>query len=101
MLLLGSSRSHYLVVVTLLDQLDPKELNWSQLSRLLGNLLPSLSDGPQFDLHHFFDGTKPNLEFSGIVFKFLMDRDRAGSLWVNPQKYVNLATQLLKILRDK
>jgi hypothetical protein len=104
MSLLASSPPHYLAVVTLLDQLDPKELNWSELLRILGDRLQSPSDGPQFGLHAIFGGMKPHLEFlefSGTAVKFLTDRDRAGSLWVNPQMYVNLATQLFKILHDK
>jgi hypothetical protein len=89
--------SHYLAVFMLLDQLDPKEDNWVQLSLIL-------EGRPSFvpeNLRVLFDGMKSNIEFSRIVSEFLMDRNRAGSLWVNLQTYVNLATQLLSILRDK
>ena len=87
--------SHYLAVVTLLDQQDPKECIWQQLSVILEGR-PSL-----YKRLLLFDGTKSSIEFSRIVSKFLMDRDRAGSFWVNLQRYVNLATQLSKILHDK
>jgi hypothetical protein len=96
MFLSASSWSHYLAVVTLLDQLDPKEYTWQQLSVILEGQSP-FAPNELF----LFDGMKSNIEFSRIVSKFLMDRDRAGSFWVNPQTYVNLATPLLKILHDK
>jgi hypothetical protein len=95
------SRSHYLAVVTLLDQLDPKEYNWRQISLLLKGE-PSILAEELLRVLFQVDGTKSNIKFSQIVVsKFLMDRDRAGSLWVNLQTYVNLATQLLNTLRDK
>jgi hypothetical protein len=80
------------------DQLDLKEFEWSQLSQNLEDqsLLPPSGF---MDFHDIFDNTKSNIEFSQTVSKFLMDRNRAGSLWVNLQMYVNLGTQLLKILR--
>jgi hypothetical protein len=125
------SRSHSLAVVALLDQLGPKEYNWPQLSPILeGTLsLPELLDQldpkvdwlllekfPRFkspkeemvmghlnflNLHDLFHGIKSNIEFSQIVSKFLVDQNRAGSLWVNLHSYVNLATQLLDILHDR
>jgi hypothetical protein len=92
---------YYLAIVTLLDQLDPKEYNWLGLSMILRDLfrvvnLPFIPE----KLRDLFGGTK-YIEFSRIVSKFLMERDRAGFFWVNPQTYVILATQFLKILRDK
>jgi hypothetical protein len=96
MFLSASSRSHFLAVVTLLDQLGPKEFIWQQLSVILEGQSPFPKN-----LLVLFDETKSSIEFSRIASKFLMDRDRAGSFWVNLQSYVNLATQFLKILRDK
>jgi hypothetical protein len=98
MYLSASSRSHYLAVVTLLDQLDPKVCNWQWISLLLEG---ESSFFAEHLLQVLFDGTKSHIEFSQIVSKFLLDRNRAGSLWVNLQTYVNLGTQFLKILRDK
>ena len=89
---------HYLAVITLLDQLDLKEYNWKQVSVILRVQLPIIPPAKFLDL---FDETKSNKELSRIVSKFLMDQDRAGPLWVNHQIYVDLATQLLKILCDK
>jgi hypothetical protein len=89
------SGSHYFAVVTLLDQLDPKEYKWERVSVILqGEFLPAHC----FDL---FGGTKENIQYSRIVSKFVMDGARAGLLWVNSQTYVNLATYVLDILRDK
>jgi hypothetical protein len=96
MSLSAQSRPHFLAVVTLLDELDPKECNWPRLSVIL----PGRAFVPEKFLV-LFDGAKSNIEFSRMVSKFLMDRDRAGSLWVNLQTYVSLAIQLLSILRDK
>ena len=102
MSLTASSRSHYyLTVVTLLDQLDPKELSfWQQVQVVLQRRIPfeGISPNKFFTL---FDGMKFNIEFTRIVSKFLMDRDRAGSLWVNSDKYAGLAPFILEILRDK
>ena len=44
---------------------------------------------------------KANIEFSRIVSKFLIDKDRAGSLRVNSQMYMNLTLHLLKFLSDR
>ena len=98
MSLSASSRSHYLAVFSLLNQLDPKEYNWKGLSVVLQGHLPIVPP-PDRSLDPF-GGTKLNIQFNQIVSNFLMDRDRAGS-WVNPQTYVNLATRFLKIMRDK
>jgi len=96
MCLFPSSQSHYcLTVVTLLDQLDPKEYNWTQHPVILQDLFIS---GNFLDL---IDRMKANIEFSQIVSKFLMDRERAGLFWVNSQKYVDLARYLLEFLHDK
>jgi len=85
---------YYLTAITLLDQLDQKEYNWKKLPVILQGLFP-------FIPLNLFGGTNTDIEFSRIVSKFLMDRDRAGILWVNPHVYVNLATYLLKILHDE
>ena len=92
-----SSQSHYLAVVTLLDQLDPTEYDWQRLSVILEGRSPSALE----NLLVLFDGTKSNYEFSQIVFKFLMDRDRAGFFWVNFQTYADLARCILEFLYDK
>jgi hypothetical protein len=90
------SRIHrYLPVVTLLDQLDPKEFNWKQVSVILQDRSPFA------ELRLLFGGTKSNIEFSRIMSKFLLDRERAGLFWVNSQKYADLASHLLEFLRDK
>jgi hypothetical protein len=91
-----SAIRYYFAVVTLLDQLDPKEYNWRRVSVILqGRLL----DVPT-RLSDLFGGTKANVEFSRIVSKFLMDRDRAGLHWVNSRTYANLARHILEFLRD-
>jgi hypothetical protein len=93
------SRSHYyLTIVTLLHQLDPKEYNWRLVSVILQGRLPSVLLRKLRDL---FGGTTENIEFSWIVSKFLMDRERAGLLWVNTQKYADLARYILRFLRNK
>jgi len=46
-------------------------------------------------------GPDLNIEFTQIVSKFLMNRHRAGSLWVNSHTYADLATSILEILHDK
>ena len=48
-----------------------------------------------------FGETELRIEFSRIVSKFLMDRERAGFFCVNSQKYADLARRLLEILCDK
>jgi len=94
--LTGSSWPHvYLVFLTLLDQLDPKKFSWQRVSVILRHQTP-------FILRNlFFDGIKFNIEFIRIASKFLMDRDRAGSLWVDSHNYADLATYILDILGDK
>jgi len=90
------SRSHYLAVVTLFDQLDKKKYHWQWLSAIL-------QDPFSFVFDKFLDligGTKEKIEFSRIVSKFLMDQARAGLLWVNSQTYADLARYLLEFLRD-
>jgi hypothetical protein len=84
----------YLAVVTLLDQLDPKEFNWEQVSVILQRPLP------QF-LFLFGEPPELNTEFTRIVSKYLIDRDRAGSFWLNSDNYADLATYILEILHDK
>ena len=89
--------SNFFAVITLLDQLDPKEYNPTRLLVLLQQRFPFFSQ----KLPQLITRMKANMEFSRIVSKFLMDRDRAGLLWVSPQTYVNLVTQILKILHAK
>jgi hypothetical protein len=96
MSLSAASRSHYLAVVALLDQLDPKLYNWPWLLVILDDQSVLTQE-----LIFLVNGPKLSMKFSGMLSKFLMDRNRAGSLWVNPQMYVNLAIQLLNILHDK
>jgi len=84
-----------LAVISLLDQLDPEEYNPQGLSVILRSGLPLIS--PFYQLGE----AQLNMEYARILSKFLMDRGRAGSLWVNPQMYVKLVTPFLKILRDK
>jgi hypothetical protein len=99
MSLSASSRSwpHYLAVITLLDQLDPKGYNWKQLPVMLQDPFLSISNDKLVDL---FGGAKTSIEFSRILSKFLMDRERAGFFWVNFQTYADLAGYILEILRD-
>jgi len=94
-------------IITLLDQLDPDDYNWMQLSVLLPNQLESLvsiANGVdpfcvlQVDL---FGRTEENIEFSRIVSKFSMDRERAGFFWVNSQKYADLARYILEFLYER
>ena len=89
---------HYLAVFALLDQLNPGQFDWYQVSAILQHQLTSPYIHYLYDL---FDRRKLNIEFTRIVSKFLMDRDRAGSLWIDSHKYADLATYILKILRDK
>ena len=90
------SGPHFLAVVTLLDQLYPEEYNGPGLSVILPCQLPIVRS--TLDL---FGRMELHIEFTRILSKFLMDRDRAASFWVNPQMYVKLVTPFLKILRDK
>jgi hypothetical protein len=95
----ASSQSHYyLAVVTLLDQLDPKEYNWQRVSVILQRRLPMVLPSKLLDL---FGRTKANIEFSRIVSKFLIDGKRAGIFWVNSQIYADLVWYILEFLRDK
>jgi len=89
---------HYFTVVTLLDQLDLKNFTWLQVKVILQHHSPLTSfDNPAI----LFGGTKFNIEFIQRTSKFLMDRDRAGSLWVDSHKYAGLATYISEILGDK
>jgi len=99
MSLTGSSQPHdYLAVVTLLDQLNLKQVDWHQISVILQRRL-------SFDildkLLFLFGEMGFDIEFIRIASKFLMDRDRAGSLWVDSHKYAGLATYISEILGDK
>jgi len=88
----------YLTVFTLLDQLNPKQFYWHQLSVILQHQLPfDLSE----KLINLFDRMPFDMEFVPIASKFFMDRDRAGPLWVNSHHYADLATYILEILCDK
>ena len=90
----SSPGSHFLTILTLLDQLDPEDYDWMQLPVLLQHPLSLVST-------YVLDLTKENIEFSRIVSRFLMDQERAGFFWVNSQKYADLARHILKILSDK
>jgi len=96
----SSTEWHFLAVIALLDQLDPEEYTcyWETFEVILqeaSQIIPGRTYDP-------LDGTrKLNIEFIPILSKFLKDRDRAQSLWVNSQKYANLARCLLELLRDK
>ena len=95
----ASPRFHYhLTVVALLDQLDPKEFNWQQISVILQHRLSIVLLSKLRDL---FGGTKANIEFPRIMSKFLMDRERAGSFWVISQEYADLARYILGFLQDR
>ena len=94
----GASWPHYLAVMTLLDQLNPKQFYWNQISAILQHQLAS---SRIHYLYILFGATELNIEFTRIVFKFLMDRDRARSLWINSHNYADLTTYILKILGDK
>ena len=98
MSLTDSSQFYYLTVVTLLDQLSPKEYNWQRLSVILQGQLPIVCP---VKLRGLFGGTKSNIEFSRLVSRFLMDRERAGLFWVNSQTYADLARYILEFLGDK
>jgi hypothetical protein len=88
----------YLAVVSLLDQLNPKQFDWHQVFVILQHELPcDLLD----KMLILFGGTGLNIEFTRIASKFLMDRDRAGLLWHNSQEYADLAAYILEILGDK
>jgi hypothetical protein len=87
---------YYLAVITLLDQLDPKAYNKMQLPLILQRTYLFMLDGSL----RLFGGTKKNIEFSQIVSKFLMDRGRAKSLWVNSQNYADLARHILEFMHD-
>ena len=95
----SSWRHHYLTVVALLDQLGPKAFNSEQVGVILHCY--SLPIAPDEALCILFDGKEFNIEFIRIVSKFLMDRDRAGSLWVESNKYAVLTVFISQILRDK
>jgi len=96
----SSLGSHFFAIYTLLDLLDPEEFNSMSLAALLHLVEGRLPLLPYF-LHTLIGMMKANIEFPGIVSKFLMDQDRAGSLWVNSQTYVNLAMHLFKFLSDR
>jgi len=99
----ASSRIHYyLAVVTLLDHLDPKEYIWEKFWVILHNT-QDVMDDPLFicDPLDLFGKTESQIEFSRLVSKFLMDRERAGVFWVNSQNYADLAKHILEFLRDK
>jgi len=93
-----SRRHYYLAVVTLLDQLRPKKFHWQQVSVILQDQLPSTFHDK---LESLFGGREFNIAFIRTASKFFMDRDRAGSLWVNSHKYAGLAMYILAILCDK
>ena len=91
---------YYLAVVTLLDQLNLKQFDWHQVSVILQHQLPATLLDTLLPLFGGM-GFKFNIEFTRIVSKILIDRDRAGSFWLNSHNYADLATYVLEILRDK
>ena len=94
----SSSSHYYLTVITLLDQLDPEEYKWEWVSVTLRNLLLFVSD----KLLDVIDEMSANFtEFSRLVSKFLMDRERTGFLWVNSQRYADLTRYILYFLCNK
>ena len=72
---------------------------------ILQNAEISMSPGIIFNavdwLVDLFDRKESHGAFPRMFSQFLMNQARAGSLWVSPQMYTNLAKQSLKILRDK
>jgi hypothetical protein len=99
-LIFSSAGPLLLAVVALLDQLNPEEYSgyWRASQVILGkklNIVPDTLDP--------LDGRtrKSNIEIIQILSKFLKDKDRARSLWVNSQEYADLARYLLELLRDK
>jgi hypothetical protein len=102
--------SYFLAAVTLVDQLDPEEFNWERFSLSVQDDGAS-DDGASENLIHvgraltepvnLFDGTVSQTAYSQTVSKFLTDRVRAGTFWVNSWTYVELAMQLLKTLHNK
>jgi len=90
----GSWR-YYLAITTLLDQVNPKEYNLRLLPVILHDPFPSRVEWGIFLM------TEPNIEFSRIMSKFLMDRRRTWSFWVKSQKYADLARYILERMRDK
>jgi hypothetical protein len=94
----ATSRPHYyLAVVTLLDQLNPKQFDWHHVSMILQH---QLSVTVLDTLLPLFGGMgfKSNIEFTRIVSKFLMDRDRAGPLWVNSHNHADLGTSVVRLI---
>jgi len=87
---------YYFAVVTLLDQLNPKEYNWQRVSVLLQGPLPNAPS----KLPYLFGGMKTNITLSRIVSELFMDPKRAGLFWVNSQTYADLARYILEFLRD-
>ena len=90
---------YYLAVVTLLDQLDLKIFYWPLASVILQCQLPGVFMPSK--LLNLFGRAGLNIEFIQIVSKFLTDRDRAGSLWVDSRRYAGLAMDILCVLCDK
>ena len=87
------AESHFLAAVTILAQLDPQAYNWDWLSLIL--------QAPSSITPLALDILGTDIEFTRIVSKFLVDRDRAGSLWVNSQSYADLTNYVLRFLHDK
>ena len=96
---------YFLTGVTFLDQLVLEEFNWRTFSVIIRNAGTSKSlqqiGGALTWLVDLFDRRDSQNAFPRIFSQFLMDSARAGSLWVAPQMYTNLAMKLLEILRHK
>jgi len=93
---------YFLTGVTFLDRLVLEEFNWRIFSGVIQNgkteVVPEIAGGLNWLVDLFDRRESQNASFFS---QFLMDRARAGSLWVKPQMYTNLALQLLKILRNE
>ena len=87
----------YLAVVTLLDQLDPKEYDWERVSVIIEQgQLKDLS----INWRVLFGGMNVGVQFSRILSKFLMAPERA-SIFSVILYYVDLVRYILDYLCDK
>jgi hypothetical protein len=98
---------YFLAAVTLVDQLnvDPKGFNWRTFSVILssemaaGGLIPVAQALTEPIV--LFDGTESQVAYPKIVSNFLTDPVRARRFYVGSVTYVNLAKQIMNILRDQ
>ena len=94
---------YFLTGVTFLDHLVLEEFTWQTFSRIIqnGETRPQKMVVALDWLVDLFDRKGSYSTFPRIFSQFLMDQARAGPLWVNSRRYVNLAKKIVKILRDK